>query len=114
MLTYHITDRKLAGGIESLIGLIASNLTHGIDMIQIREKDLSARDLLDLVRRVLALPNPRQAKILVNDRTDISLAAGAHGVHLPSGAIPAYRIRAITPPEFLIGVSCHTQAELIT
>lgn len=113
MLRYHITDRKLAGGIDGLVSIIARNLEAGIDMIQIREKDLSARDLVALVRRVLALPNPHAARIVVNGRLDIALAAGAEGVHLPSNAIAADRIRTIAPPGFLIGVSCHEIPEVI-
>jgi thiamine-phosphate pyrophosphorylase len=83
-----------------------------VDWIQIREKDLSARDLLDLVRNVLAQPNPRSVKILVNTRIDVALAAGASGAHLPSGSPAARAWRAMTPPGFLLGVSCHSPEEV--
>ena len=112
MLRCYITDRhSLPAGVAQFDN-IARNLTAGIEWIQIREKDLSARDLFDLVEQVLDLPNPYRSKILVNTRVDVALAAGAAGVHLPVGSPAPDVWRAITPPGFLIGVSCHTLDEV--
>jgi len=108
----YITDRRSLPAGATLLDNIARNLAAGVEWVQIREKNLSSRDLFDLVRQVLSLPNPHGSKILVNTRVDVALAAGAAGAHLPAGS-PAPSIwRAFTPPGFLIGVSCHTLDEV--
>lgn len=104
MIRCYITDSKTLVA-ESLLDAIARNLVAGVTWIQIREKDLSARALFQLVDAARKLPNPHATKIIVNTRADVALAAGAAGVHLPSGSPPA---RFWRRPGFLVGVSCHS------
>jgi thiamine-phosphate pyrophosphorylase len=105
-----ITNRALFASIDELLDCAARVGCAGVEMIQVREKDLAARDLYDLVRRFLAVC-PR-TRIIVNSRLDVALAAGAHGVHLPGCSPAPAALRAICPPGFLIGVSCHSIEEL--
>jgi thiamine-phosphate pyrophosphorylase len=112
VLRCYITDRRSLPTGVSLIASIARHLSAGIEWIQIREKDLSARDLFDLTQQALSLPNPLGSKILVNSRFDVALAAGAAGVHLPAGSPAPCIWRKIAPPDFLMGVSCHTLDEV--
>jgi thiamine-phosphate pyrophosphorylase len=103
---YYITDRKSAGGAEKLLKIIDRQIRSGLELLQIREKDLSARELFALTQKIVALRGNRLTKILVNSRADVALAAGADGVHLPSAAPEQ------TLPGLLVGRSCHTVEEI--
>jgi thiamine-phosphate pyrophosphorylase len=143
-LLCYITDRSQFPGDESsrcrqLLNRIAEAVRCGIDYIQLREKDLSTRDLeqlaaaaVNLVRQQvagaphlrLAARTPRiETRLLINSRTDIALAAGADGVHLRSNDAPPHIARQaaslarsrnpkVESRGFTIGVSCHTAAEV--
>jgi thiamine-phosphate pyrophosphorylase len=111
MIRCYITDRRTLPNGERLMDAISRNISAGVDWIQIREKDLPARELLSLLR---SLPEKHGTKILVNGRVDVALAAGTDGAHLPSHSPPPRLWREITPPGFLIGVSCHSAEEVRT
>ncbi|MCX6604398.1 MAG: thiamine phosphate synthase [Acidobacteria bacterium] len=80
------------------------------DWFQLRAKHLPARELY--ARALAALAAAPHKKVLINSRLDVALAAGAHGLHLPPHSPAPSAFRRITPPGFLIGVSCHTLEEL--
>ncbi len=105
MIRYFITDRRTAPLRESVEGAIA----RGIERIQIREKDMGARELLAFIGSL----DRNRSKILVNDRMDVALASGADGVHLPAHSLPPGRLRYLAPPGFLIAVSCHSVQDVL-
>jgi thiamine-phosphate pyrophosphorylase len=109
----YVTDRKTIGSgdaIRSLAERIRLAAAAGVDWVQIREKDLGAKELLALVKQAFACGT---AKVIVNDRLDVALAAGAAGVHLGRESTPVVDVvrwcrAGNAPAEFLIGVSCHS------
>ena len=109
---YLVTDRRLFPDTDALCRALAAvdrALPLGALAVQVREKDLATRDLVALVRRVRATLSPATA-VLVNDRVDEAVAAGADGVHLPSSGLPPGEARRIWPG--LVGVSTHSAADL--
>src|SRR5215470_6827899 len=107
MIRYYVTDRRQGDVLTCSRRAIAA----GVDMIQIREKDLPARELLELVCRVRDLTSGTHTQILVNDRLDIALAAGIAGVHLPANGLPPALVR---PYVKVLGVSTHTLQEAMS
>ena len=124
----YVTDRRALPADESvgtlsnkmLLDTIRAAAGAGVDWVQIREKDLPARELFALVKETVALAFvrsdsiwPRSTKIVVNDRLDIALAAGAAGVHLGHASAPVREVvrwcrAGNAPVDFLVGVSCHS------
>jgi thiamine-phosphate pyrophosphorylase len=146
LLLYYITDRHQFPGSEpekrqKLLARIAEAARCGVDFIQLRERDLSARELESLAEKALAAirsalppaataaksgprpPPTASSKLLINSRLDIALAVGADGVHLRSTDMAASEARTVVAkafheneaaaaPGFTISVSCHTRAEV--
>jgi thiamine-phosphate pyrophosphorylase len=135
-LLYYITDRSQFRGDEharrrALLAKIAEAASVGADYIQLREKDLSTRELETLAREVVAAVRNStplrtenrelRTRLLINSRTDVALAAGADGVHLRSDDIAPHEVRHVLeasahrPPatdHFLVAASCHTAADV--
>lgn len=133
MLLYYITDRKQFPGPEPrrrelLLAKISEAACAGVDYVQLREKDLPARELESLAREAVRLVCEtrnvkHETRLLINSRSDIALAAGADGVHLPSNDITASEARAIwssvlarnvkrVTRNVIIAVSCHSTEEV--
>lgn len=129
VMLYAITDRRLyaenkADALTRLVELTAIWTANGVSFIQLREKDLAAREQVDLTRAVIRAVQRVSGKtgkpqVLVNGRVDVALVAGADGVHLPSGpdALTPVEVRRIFaaaghPRLPVISVSCHTIEEV--
>lgn len=108
---YLITDRKLVTRHLSLVTAVEEALKGGAKALQVREKDLGTRELLDMAYRMRELADKYSAKLFINDRVDIALSVEAYGVHLGQKSIPAYAVRKIVKDKFMIGVSAHSIEE---
>jgi thiamine-phosphate pyrophosphorylase len=106
MIRYYVTDRRRG----DVLACARRAVRDGVELIQIREKDLPARELLRLVSTIRDVAAGTKTRVLVNDRLDIALAAGIDGVHLPADGLPPERVRPLVK---LLGVSTHTIEEAI-
>jgi thiamine-phosphate diphosphorylase len=104
-------DADLVVSLDRLVQLVAAAARAGVDLVQLRERDLEARELARLTEQCLALTAGTPCKVLVNDRTDVALGTGAHGVHLRADSIDAAVVRCAVPQAFLVGRSVHGAAE---
>ncbi len=104
MIRCLITDGTFSRNQAAWLAHIAHWIEDGVDLVQIRERDLEARELAELTRKVLRIPNPHGTRILVNDRADVAIACKAHGVHLRDGSVSP---KTFARPDFLVTVSCH-------
>ena len=96
---------------DALVSCVAAVAQAGVQLVQIRERDLDGGALTQLAVRCVAAVRGTATRVIVNDRVDVALAAGAHGIHLPGHGVPASRVRALAPRGFLIGRSVHHATE---
>ena len=106
MIRYYVTDRRTG----DVLACAARAVHDGVDMIQVREKDLPTAELFQLVSRIREIAAGTKTQVLVNDRLDVALAAEINSVHLPSDGLPPDRVRPLVR---LLGVSTHTVEEAI-
>ena len=112
-----VTDRRRltvdadARSLDLVMAQVADAARAGIDLVQVREPDLSTRALTELVRGAVRVTRGSGTRVVVSDRPDVAMAAGADGVHLRGRSIDALRVRHMVPPAFLLGRSVHRAAE---
>jgi thiamine-phosphate pyrophosphorylase len=113
VIRHFVTDRARFGLTPAaLVDRATEAVRGGAHVIQVRERDLDDAALLDLVGAILGAVRGAGVSVLVNDRIDVALAAGAAGVHLRGDSPPAWRVRGIVPPGFVIGRSVHSLEEI--
>lgn len=115
-----VTDRRrlARGGAPEaarrcLLEQVRNAVDAGVDLIQVRERDLDAADLSALVQDIVSLTRGSATRVVVNDRLDVAIACGADGVHLRLDSITPANARRLAPAGFLIGRSVHALDEAI-
>jgi thiamine-phosphate pyrophosphorylase len=91
---------------------IVRAVSAGVTLVQLREKQLTGMQLFELTVDAAAVTRGSRTRLLVNDRFDIAIAAGANGVHLPSDSLPLSVVREKVGPDMIIGVSTHSSQEV--
>lgn len=107
---YLITDRTQSQG-GDLLWVLEQALDGGVRAVQLREKDLSGKELYDLAEKTNRLCRRHRARLIINDRVDVVLAVDADGVQLGKASIPIETARALLGSEKLIGYSAHSLEE---
>jgi thiamine-phosphate pyrophosphorylase len=111
----HLSDRHLylcTPDRPDLAAFVSACIAGGVDVVQLREKELEARPLLDRARVVAEVCRAAGVPFVLNDRPDLALAAGADGVHVGQDDAPVWLARRILGPEAIIGLSTHSRDDL--
>lgn len=102
-----VTSRSIASG-RSLIDVVCEAVAGGVTCVQLREKECTTRDFLHEACLLIKLLKPLGVPLIINDRVDIALAAGANGVHLGQTDMPISHARRLGPPDWIVGVSAES------
>lgn len=109
---YLVTDRQLCGerGVETVVAQAARA---GVGYVQLREKTATTRHFIEMAKRIRDLLAPHHIPLIINDRVDVALAAGADGVHVGQSDMPAEAARKILGPTAIIGLSVETWGDVV-
>ncbi len=116
-MLYLITDRQKLprtankSALDTLTEFVGQAFCAGVDLVQIRERDLRGGELFSLTKRIAEIARPHKGQVLVNDRADIAAACMGVGVHLTTRSMPVEVVRKTFGDELLIGASTHSFAE---
>ena len=112
MSLHLVTDRGLTMG-RSLLDIIRAAVAGGISVVQLREKECSTREFVELGKAVIAVLAEHDVPLIINDRIDVALAVGAQGVHIGQSDMPYPQARAILGPRAIIGLSVETPEQAL-
>lgn len=107
-----VTDRQQTKG-RPLVSVLAQALKAGRPSIQLRERDLCAKELLALADEIQQLTGPRGVQLVINDRLDVALSLEGAGVHLRSNSLPVSVARRLIGPRRVLGASVHSVKEAV-
>ena len=109
---YLVTDRALARG-RPTGDIVRAAVAGGVTCVQLREKDCGTRECLDEARKLLAILRPLGVPLIINDRVDVALAAGADGVQIGQQDLPLADVRRLAPAGWIVGVSAESVEDAI-
>ena len=110
---YLVTDPSGGSDLLSRTASALAGLPPGVAAVQLRARGATGRELLEAARGLRLVVSRAGQLLLVNDRIDVALAAGADGVHLPSAGVPPGDARVLVGKGRLVAVSCHSAADVL-
>jgi thiamine-phosphate pyrophosphorylase len=108
---YLVTDSKLSLG-RDLVEVVKESVLGGVDIVQLREKEINVREFIALAKRMKAMLTAYRVPLVINDRVDVALASGADGVHLGQSDMPYAEARALLGADKIIGLSVESMAQV--